>query len=80
MIFGLIFLSCYIFCVLLLQGNSNSLATIDLAAGYKGLEDYSLPLVGLLTLINTYAGPIYWFLCLMEVLPSVCSSPTLQTG
>jgi hypothetical protein len=46
---------------------------MDLAAGYKGLEDYNLALVALLTILNTYAGPILWMLCLMEVLACVCN-------
>ena len=47
------------------QGNSNSLATVDLAAGYVGLEEFNLPIVVGLLFLATYAGPIYWVLSLM---------------
>ena len=63
-----------VYMLLFRQGNSNSLASIDLAAGYKGMESYNLLLVGLLTVINTYAGPIFWLLCLMETFAKLYSS------
>ncbi|XP_076621223.1 phosphatidylinositol glycan anchor biosynthesis class G isoform X3 [Colletes latitarsis] len=47
------------------QGNSNSLATIDVAAGYVGIQSY-IPFVnGLLLLINTYSAPILAYLLLI---------------
>lgn len=49
------------------QGNSNSLATVDVASGYTGLDDYRPILVGLQMCLCTYAGPIFWSLALMEV-------------
>lgn len=45
-----------------MQGNSNSLATIDLNAGYIGLDTYHPILVGLLLTLNTFSGPILSFL------------------
>ena len=43
------------------QGNSNSLATIDIAAGYIGLDqNYSPILVGILTSLATFSGPLFW--------------------
>jgi ethanolaminephosphotransferase len=50
------------------QGNSNSLATIDVAAGYVGLSDYNPVIICLLMFASTYAGPIYWLLALNEQL------------
>nr|CAD7395744.1 unnamed protein product [Timema cristinae] len=40
------------------QGNSNSLASIDVASGYVGLERYSLGTVGLQLVLHTYSAPI----------------------
>nr|CAD7430886.1 unnamed protein product [Timema monikensis] len=40
------------------QGNSNSLASIDVASGYVGLESYSLGTVGLQLVLHTYSAPI----------------------
>lgn len=42
------------------QGNSLSLATIDVSAAYVGLQTYQPVVCGLLLTIYTYAGPIYW--------------------
>lgn len=42
------------------QGNSNNAATMDISAGYVGLDGYNLALAGCLTLISTYAGPLLW--------------------
>ncbi len=53
-----IFFSCF-------QGNSNSIATVDVSAGYVGLENYLPPVIGLLMAVSTYAGPIYWLLGLL---------------
>lgn len=41
-----------------LQGNSNSLATIDVAAGYVGVQSYIPFINGSLLLINTYSSPV----------------------
>jgi ethanolamine phosphate transferase 2 subunit G len=41
-------------------GNSNSLSSIDLSNAYNGISSYSVPLVGLLTFISNWAGPIWW--------------------
>ncbi|KAJ8355077.1 hypothetical protein AAFF_G00101500 [Aldrovandia affinis] len=42
------------------QGNSNNIATIDISAGFVGLESYvEIPAV-LLTAFSTYAGPLLW--------------------
>ena len=41
-------------------GNSNSLSSIDLSNAYNGITSYSIPLVGALTFISNWAGPIWW--------------------
>jgi len=43
-------------------GNSNSLASIDVSAGYVGLGDYVPGVVGPLMFVATYCGPILWLL------------------
>ncbi|XP_053394935.1 GPI ethanolamine phosphate transferase 2-like [Mercenaria mercenaria] len=48
------------------QGNSNSISTVDVSAGYVGLQDYQPVLVGLLLFCSTYAGPIYWLISLVK--------------
>ncbi|KAF4525989.1 hypothetical protein B566_EDAN000781 [Ephemera danica] len=40
------------------QGNSNSLASVDLAAGYIGQLEYQPVLVGSLLLVHTYSAPV----------------------
>ncbi|XP_035911282.1 GPI ethanolamine phosphate transferase 2 [Anopheles stephensi] len=48
------------------QGNSNSLATIDLNAGYVGLTSFSIVRVGLFLTLHTFSGPILSFLLLLH--------------
>lgn len=52
-------------CFFFYQGNSNSLATIDLNAGYIGLDHFELLPVMFFLTINTYNGPILAFLLLI---------------
>ncbi|XP_072048893.1 GPI ethanolamine phosphate transferase 2-like [Amphiura filiformis] len=47
------------------QGNSISLATIDISAGYIGLESYNAIIAGGLTFLATYSGYLLWILRLM---------------
>lgn len=47
------------------QGNSNSLATIDLNAGYVGLASFDFTRVGLFLTLNTFNGQILSFLLLV---------------
>lgn len=47
------------------QGNSNSLASIDLNAGYIGLKKFNIFAVGTLLTINTFSGPILSMLLLV---------------
>ncbi|XP_067944546.1 GPI ethanolamine phosphate transferase 2-like [Watersipora subatra] len=46
------------------QGNSNSISTVDISSGYKGLTSYNPILTAFFMLCNTYAGPIFWMLSL----------------
>ncbi|RCK60409.1 GPI ethanolamine phosphate transferase 2 [Candida viswanathii] len=41
-------------------GNTNLLATVDLSNAYNGVKSYDVFLVGLLTFISNFAGPIFW--------------------
>ncbi|XP_028661728.2 GPI ethanolamine phosphate transferase 2 isoform X1 [Erpetoichthys calabaricus] len=42
------------------QGNSNNIATVDISAGFVGLETYvEVPAI-FLTGVHTYAGPLLW--------------------
>ncbi|CAK9834102.1 GPI ethanolamine phosphate transferase 2 [Anthophora retusa] len=47
------------------QGNSNSLATIDVAAGYVVVQSYMPFINGLTLLINTYSAPVLAYLLLI---------------
>ncbi|XP_046846376.1 GPI ethanolamine phosphate transferase 2-like isoform X1 [Xenia sp. Carnegie-2017] len=52
------------------QGNSNSLATVDISAGYIGLgEDYWPLTVALLTTLATFSGPLFW---LLQAMTYIC--------
>lgn len=46
------------------QGNSNNLASIDLNAGFVGLQSFHFGSVAILLTINTYSGPILSMLML----------------
>ncbi|XP_063238509.1 GPI ethanolamine phosphate transferase 2 isoform X2 [Bacillus rossius redtenbacheri] len=48
------------------QGNSNSFASIDVAAGYVGLQDYHPYLVGALLVSHTYSAPVLSYLLLLS--------------
>ena len=51
-----------------LQGNSNSISTVDVSAGYIGLEDYQPVVIGILMALSTYSGPIFWTISLIKTL------------
>uniref|UniRef100_A0A673WKC9 Phosphatidylinositol glycan anchor biosynthesis class G (EMM blood group) n=1 Tax=Salmo trutta TaxID=8032 RepID=A0A673WKC9_SALTR len=42
------------------QGNSNSIATMDISVGFVGLESYVEAPAVFLTALSTYAGPLLW--------------------
>ncbi|XP_063994998.1 GPI ethanolamine phosphate transferase 2 [Diachasmimorpha longicaudata] len=54
------------------QGNSNSLATVDVAAGYVGLQSYWPFLATIYLCINTYSAPILAYLIL--IYKSTCNN------
>lgn len=68
------------------MGNTNSLATVDLSNSYNGVQTYDVFLVGLLTFISNFAGPIFWSLASLQLIfePGVTSfrgaSPTDLTS
>ncbi|KAK2767899.1 major facilitator super transporter protein [Onygenales sp. PD_12] len=41
-------------------GGSNSIASVDLSSAYNGISGYNVFLVGMLTFIGNWAGPIWW--------------------
>ncbi|CAL8102424.1 unnamed protein product [Calicophoron daubneyi] len=42
------------------QGNSLSIATVDLSAAYVGMTSHHAGFAALLLIFHTYAGPLYW--------------------
>ena len=55
------------------QGNSNSFATVDIAAGMIGFAEYHEILSVLISFVATYASLIYWtigfFICVSKIEP-----------
>lgn len=47
------------------QGNSNSLASIDVAAGYVGLRSYVPFITAAYLIINTYSAPVLAYFLLI---------------
>ncbi|KAJ1975836.1 major facilitator super transporter protein [Dimargaris xerosporica] len=41
-------------------GYSNALSTVDLGSAYTGVSAYRVGLVGVLTFVSNWAGPIFW--------------------
>ncbi|XP_014780209.1 GPI ethanolamine phosphate transferase 2 isoform X1 [Octopus bimaculoides] len=58
------------------QGHSNSLSSIDVAAGYFGSTHYQPLYVGILLTLATYSGMMFWYSSLVRYLFS--SSPHQQ--
>ncbi|GFR68423.1 GPI ethanolamine phosphate transferase 2-like [Elysia marginata] len=58
-----------------LKGNSNSLSTVDIAAGYVGLDSYWPLMNGLLLFLATYVGAIFWALAFLNFLISTQEQP-----
>lgn len=50
------------------MGNTNSLATLDLSNAYNGIKSYDVFLVGILTFVSAFAGPIFWSLSALQIL------------
>uniref|UniRef100_A0A8C8YJV2 Phosphatidylinositol glycan anchor biosynthesis class G (EMM blood group) n=1 Tax=Prolemur simus TaxID=1328070 RepID=A0A8C8YJV2_PROSS len=56
------------------QGNSNNIATVDISAGFVGLDTYVEIPAMFLTAFGTYAGPVLWASHLVHFLSSEASS------
>ena len=41
-------------------GGSNAISSVDLSSAYNGIDSYSVVLVGILTFVSNWAGPIWW--------------------
>ncbi|KAF3935702.1 hypothetical protein ABW19_dt0207959 [Dactylella cylindrospora] len=41
-------------------GNSNAISSVDLSNAYNGLPTFNVALVGILTFVSNWAGPILW--------------------
>lgn len=41
-------------------GGTNSISSVDLSSAYNGVSGYNIIVVGLLTFISNWAGPIFW--------------------
>jgi ethanolaminephosphotransferase len=50
------------------MGNSNSLASIDLSNAYNGVGSYNVVLVGVLTFVSNWVGPLYWSIAGLSML------------
>ncbi|XP_071436379.1 GPI ethanolamine phosphate transferase 2 isoform X3 [Pithys albifrons albifrons] len=62
------------------QGNSNGIATVDVSAGFVGLESYvEIPAI-FLTAFATYAGPFLWAIHLLCYLSSEVSRNSAAVG
>nr|XP_058923370.1 GPI ethanolamine phosphate transferase 2 isoform X2 [Kogia breviceps] len=55
------------------QGNSNNIATVDISAGFVGLDAYAEVPAVLLTTLATYMGPVLWASHLLNFLTSEAS-------
>ncbi|XP_013362288.1 PREDICTED: GPI ethanolamine phosphate transferase 2 isoform X3 [Chinchilla lanigera] len=56
------------------QGNSNNIATIDISAGFVGLDTYMEIPATFLTVFGTYVGPVLWAGHLAHFLSAEASS------
>ena len=65
---------------IILQGNSNSISSVDVSAGYVGLEEYNAPLIAVLMVCSTYAGPIFWLISLLKNLAYRCKTTEENTN
>lgn len=41
-------------------GGSNAISSVDLSSAYNGIGSYNVILVGVLTFVSNWAGPIWW--------------------
>ncbi|KAL9625007.1 MAG: hypothetical protein Q9160_000736 [Pyrenula sp. 1 TL-2023] len=55
-------------------GASNAISSIDLSNAYNGVTAYNISVVGFLTLLSNWAGPVFWVSAAAE-LRAAASSP-----
>ncbi|XP_044536798.1 GPI ethanolamine phosphate transferase 2 isoform X4 [Gracilinanus agilis] len=60
------------------QGNSNNIATLDISAGFVGLESFIEVPALFLTVFATYIGPILWAVHLLSFLSSENNSSAIS--
>jgi len=41
-------------------GGSNAISSIDLSNAYNGISDFNITIVGVLTFVSNWTGPIWW--------------------
>ncbi len=56
------------------MGNSNSLASVDLTNSYNGVQSFAIVLVGFLTFVTNWAGPIWWSIRLLHAIPNATTT------
>ena len=52
-------------------GGTNAISSVDLSNAYNGISGYNVSLVGILTFISNWAGPIWWTIATCELLTCV---------
>uniref|UniRef100_K3WUI9 GPI ethanolamine phosphate transferase 2 C-terminal domain-containing protein n=1 Tax=Globisporangium ultimum (strain ATCC 200006 / CBS 805.95 / DAOM BR144) TaxID=431595 RepID=K3WUI9_GLOUD len=57
-------------------GNSHLVTTIDLSQSYHGLSGYTQSIVGLLTFVNVFSGPLLVFVHAQQWIHLVATSPS----
>ncbi|XP_061874112.1 GPI ethanolamine phosphate transferase 2 isoform X4 [Colius striatus] len=63
-----------------IEGNSNGIATVDVSAGFVGLESYvEIPAI-FFTVFATYAGPLLWAIHLLYYLSSEVKRSSTAVG
>ncbi|XP_069092825.1 GPI ethanolamine phosphate transferase 2 isoform X2 [Pleurodeles waltl] len=62
------------------QGNSNNIATVDISAGFVGLDGYVEIPAAFLTGFSTYAGPLLWTMHLLCYLNSEAHRNSAAVG
>ncbi|CCJ30652.1 unnamed protein product [Pneumocystis jirovecii] len=50
-------------------GNSNSISSIDLSNAYIGIRNYNVIIVGILTYISNWSGPLWWYFGCFRLFP-----------
>ncbi|KAK8117300.1 ethanolaminephosphotransferase [Apiospora kogelbergensis] len=71
--------------VILRQGGTNAISSIDLSNAYNGISGYNVVAVGILTFVSNFAGPIWWasatnVLLLQRRLPAATNSAGATGG